>query len=100
MQTPGEDDKNHMNVLDYETRENSAVCVTDWLKMEASEEEIESLKKSLETLDKFKKVVFSEFRSHRGYDANDIRYSDTFREVHFWFKDGLVMASIRSGSIG
>lgn len=89
-----------MKVVDYEKLDNSAVVVTDKVKIEASEEDMESLKKALGVLSKFESLVLSEFHSQRGYAANDARYSDTFKEVHFWFKDGYVMASIRSGFVG
>lgn len=89
-----------MKAVDYEKLDNSAVAVTDRLKISASEEEIESLRKALGVLSRFESLVLSEFNMQRGYAANDIRYSDTFKEIHFWFKDGFVMASIRAGSVG
>jgi len=89
-----------LKVIDYEKLDNSAVSVTDKVKIHASEEDMESLKKALAVVFKFESLVLSEFHSQRGYAANDIRYSDTFKEIHFWFKDGFVMASIRAGSVG
>ena len=96
----GEDDEAPLKVVDYEKFDNSAVAVTDRLKIQASDEDVESLKKAMAVLSRFESLVLSEFHSQRGYAANDIRYSDTFKEIHFWFKDGHVMASIRAGSVG
>lgn len=89
-----------MKVVDYEKLDNSAVEVTDRVKIEASEEDIELLRNALSVVSKFESLVLSEFMAQRGYAANDTRYSDTFREIHFWFRDGHVMASIRAGSVG
>lgn len=89
-----------MRVLSYEKLQNSAVAVTDRVAIEVSEEEAESLRSAMATMERFEKLVLSEFHSARGYAANDRRHSDVFREMHFWFKDGLLMASIRHGSVG
>lgn len=89
-----------MKVESYEKIENSAVSVTDRLKISASDDEVEALKSALATMEKFEGAVLSEFHLARGYPANDRRHSDVFREIHFWFKDGFVMASIRHGSVG
>lgn len=89
-----------MKVVDYEKLDNSAVAVTDKVKIEASEDDMDSLRNALAVVSRFENLVLSEFMSQRGYAANDVRHSDTFKEIHFWFKDGLVMASIRAGSVG
>lgn len=89
-----------MRVVSYEKLQNSAVAVTDRLEIEVSDDEAESLRSAMATMNKFENLVLSEFHSERGYSANDRRYSDVFREIHFWFKDGLLMASIRHGSVG
>ena len=89
-----------MRILDYEKFMNEAVSITDRLKMEVTPDEAESLIKALSVVSEFEKAVLSRFAEERGYSASDKRYSDTFKEIHFWFKDGFVMASIRSGSVG
>ena len=96
----GGDEEVALRVESYEKLDNYAVEVTDRLRIEASEEEIESLRSALVVVEKFKNLVLAEFQVQRGYSANDKRYSDIFHETHFWFKDGFVMASIRHGSVG
>lgn len=89
-----------MRVVEYEKLMNNAVSVTDRVRIEVSDEEGRALKEALHLVCEFENVVLSRFAEERGYSACDRRYSDTFREIHFWFKDGFVMASIRSGSVG
>jgi len=89
-----------VKILDYEKLMNDAVSITDRVKIEVSLEEAQSLKDALQIVSGFENAVLNKFMEQRGYSACDKRYSDTFKEIHFWFKDGFVMASIRSGSVG
>lgn len=89
-----------MKIVDYERLMNEAISVTDRVKIEVSDEEGQALREALHLVSEFENAVLSRFAEERGYSACDRRYSDTFREIHFWFKDGFVMASIRSGSVG
>lgn len=100
LKLPSREETKKAKIISYEKTGNSAVCVTDRLKIEASEEDIERLRQAINTVAQFENIVLSEFRGHRGYSANDARYSDTFKEIYFWFKDGFIMASIRTGSVG
>lgn len=98
--TSGQNDQAPMKIVDYEKFMNEAVSVTDRVKIEVSPEEARALKDSLGVICEFEKEILNRFSEERGYSACDKRYSDTFKEIHFWFKDGFVMASIRSGSVG
>lgn len=89
-----------MRVIKYEKILNSAVSVADRLTIEVSPDESESLKDALKVISEFEAVVSSSFMESRGYSPSDSRYSDNFKEIHFWFKDGFVLASIRAGSVG
>jgi hypothetical protein len=89
-----------MKVIEYKKLASSAFCVTDRVKLEVPPEDFDSLKAALVTMSLFESAVLSAFKDVRGFSASDTRNSDTFKEIHFWFKDGFVMATIRSGSIG
>ena len=100
MQAQGQDDKNAMKVVDYEKVLSSANCSKDIVRLEATDEELESLKSALRVVSEFENAVCLSFMENRGYSPSDSRYSDTFKEIHFWFRDGSVMATIRTGSVG
>lgn len=89
-----------MRVIDYQKIETCASFVKDNIKIEATQEELESLKKALVVMSNFENAISMSFIENRGYSPFDSRYLDTFKEIHFWFKDGFVMASVRTGSVG
>jgi hypothetical protein len=100
MPKTGQNDKVAVKVIDYEKFLNSAVCSTDRLKIEVSAEEAASLKAAMQVISSFEILVLAKFAEVRGYSACDARQFDTFKEINFSFKDGFVVASIRSGSVG
>lgn len=97
MPPSSQNDEIALRVLDYEKLITSAASVTDRLKIDVTPEEEASLKEALRVLSGFESLVLAKFMEERGYSACDSRHSDSFKEIHFWFKDGFVMASIRSG---